>query len=52
VAFVVPLNGHTDRELLERAAALEGRSTHPLARAVLAYAHENRIAAVELPRFP
>lgn len=45
VASVVPLNGHTDHELIERAVALEGRSTHPLARAVLAYAHEKGITA-------
>ncbi len=35
VTSIVPLNGHTDRELLERAAALEARSTHPLAEAIL-----------------
>src|SRR5690606_7954677 len=34
VVAVVPLNGHSERELLERAAALEARSAHPLARAV------------------
>ncbi len=45
VASVVPLNGHSERELIERAVAVEGRSTHPLARAVLAYAHEQGITA-------
>ena len=45
VASVVPLNGHTELELLERAVALEGRSTHPLARAVLAYAAQQGITA-------
>ena len=40
VAEVVPLNGHTEAELLERVAALEGHSTHPLARAILDYAKE------------
>ena len=34
VVGVVPLNDHTEAELLERAAALEARSAHPLARAV------------------
>ncbi|SMF64102.1 Cd2+/Zn2+-exporting ATPase [Tistlia consotensis] len=34
VVAVVPLNGHSREELLERAAALEAHSTHPLARAV------------------
>jgi len=38
VVGVVPLNGHTEGELLERAAALEARSTHPLAQAILDYA--------------
>lgn len=38
VTTVEPLNGHTERELMERAVALEGRSSHPLARAVLAHA--------------
>ncbi len=38
VVGVVPLNGHTEQELLERAAALEARSTHPLAQAILDYA--------------
>ena len=45
VASVIPLNGHTDQELIERAVALEGRSTHPLARAVVAYAREKGIRA-------
>ncbi len=34
VQRVLPLNRHTEEDLLERAAALEARSTHPLARAV------------------
>jgi Cd2+/Zn2+-exporting ATPase len=35
VQEVIPLNGHTERDLLARAAALEAHSTHPLARAIL-----------------
>ncbi|MBW2309387.1 MAG: heavy metal translocating P-type ATPase [Deltaproteobacteria bacterium] len=35
VQAVVPLNGHTDQELLAKAAALEVNSEHPLARAIL-----------------
>lgn len=38
VVKVIPLGTHTEPELLARAAALEARSTHPLARAVLRYA--------------
>jgi len=45
VRTVVPLNGHTERELLERAAALEAHSDHPLARAVLRYAAAAGVAA-------
>lgn len=43
VVEIVPLNGHDEEELLERAAALEAHSTHPLARAILAYAQERGI---------
>lgn len=34
VQRIVPLSGHTEREVLERAAALEARSEHPLADAI------------------
>lgn len=40
VVRVVPFGTHTDAELLARAAALEARSTHPLARAILHKAQE------------
>jgi Cd2+/Zn2+-exporting ATPase len=45
VVDVVPLSGHTAQELLERAAALEGRATHPLARAIVEHARQQGIAA-------
>ncbi len=35
VQQVIPLNGHTEEELLCRAAALEASSEHPLSRAIL-----------------
>ena len=38
VVKVIPLNGHSEEELLQRGVALESRSTHPLARAVVNYA--------------
>lgn len=38
VVELVPMNGHDERELLERAAALEVHSNHPLAHAIRAYA--------------
>lgn len=43
VGEVVPVSGHTDGELLEIAAAIEARSEHPLARAVVAHAQERGI---------
>jgi Cd2+/Zn2+-exporting ATPase len=43
VVEVVPLAGHDERELLERIGALETRSEHPLARAILAYAKDRGI---------
>ncbi|MCA9672844.1 MAG: cadmium-translocating P-type ATPase [Myxococcales bacterium] len=46
VQSVVPLDDHTDDELLAIAAALEAHSTHPLARAINAHAKE---AGVEVP---
>jgi len=42
----VPLNGHTEEELLARAAALEATSEHPLARAILRKAREAGLAIV------
>jgi Cd2+/Zn2+-exporting ATPase len=39
VVAVIPLNEHTEAELLERIASLESRSEHPLGKAILAYAH-------------
>jgi Zn2+/Cd2+-exporting ATPase len=38
VQEVLPLNGHTERDLLAHAAALEAHSGHPLARAILEHA--------------
>jgi len=43
VVEVVPLSGHDERELIERAAAMEQQSEHPIARAVLAYASDRNI---------
>ena len=38
VREVVPLSGHNQKELMEIAAAIEARSEHPLARAVISHA--------------
>jgi Cd2+/Zn2+-exporting ATPase len=43
VLQVVPFQDHDERALLERAAALEARSTHPLAVAVTKYAEQQGI---------
>ncbi len=43
VQEILPLNDHTPRELLERAAALETHSSHPLARAILRHAQREGI---------
>jgi Cd2+/Zn2+-exporting ATPase len=40
VQKIIPLNGHTEEELLDRAAALEAHSRHPLARAIIRRAEE------------
>lgn len=43
VTEVVPLNGISLSELLEKAAALEARSQHPLAQAILKHTAKNKI---------
>lgn len=43
VVDVVPMNEHSDVELLERAAALESHSNHPLARAIVAAAQKRNV---------
>lgn len=45
VAAVVPLAGHDEKELLERALAMEQRSTHPLARAIVEHCARAGITA-------
>jgi Cd2+/Zn2+-exporting ATPase len=43
VATVVSMNGHTEAEILALAAAIELRSEHPLAAAIVAYARERGV---------
>jgi Cd2+/Zn2+-exporting ATPase len=55
VRAVIPLNGHSDFELLERVAALEARSDHPLALAILEHARSAGVyvrAAEEYQEIP
>ncbi len=43
VQTLLPLNGHSPGELLQRAAALEAHSNHPIARAILRAATEHNL---------
>ena len=43
VVGVVPLDGHSEEELIERATALEARSTHPLAKAIIEHGERRGI---------
>lgn len=45
VRRLTPVNGHSERLILERLAALESASSHPVARAVVKYAEERGIQA-------
>jgi Cd2+/Zn2+-exporting ATPase len=40
VTGIYPFNNHSEEELLSRAAALEARSNHPLAKAILKYTED------------
>ena len=51
VLDVVPLNGHTDVELLQRVAGMEAHSDHPLARAIVQYADERKIQPLAVEEF-
>ena len=51
VTDVLPAQGVTEAELLRTAAALEQKSEHPLARAVLEYAREQRTDIPEVENF-
>jgi Cd2+/Zn2+-exporting ATPase len=51
VVQVVTMNGHTEAELLERAAAMESHSDHPLARAIVAYSEAQGVRALPATEF-
>ncbi len=51
VTSLLPLNGHTEAEVLERVAALEARSEHPLGRAIVEYAKQRGVGVVAADRF-
>ncbi|MEX2170823.1 MAG: cation-translocating P-type ATPase [Pirellulales bacterium] len=51
VVEIVPLSGHDERELIERAAGMEQHSEHPIARAVLDYAAAHDITPSKTANF-
>ena len=51
VVQVVPMNGHTETEVLARAGALELNSNHPLARAIVSEARRRNIEILPADRF-
>lgn len=51
VTDLLPMEGISEEELLSSAAALEQKSEHPLAKAVLAYAKERQIISKEVTDF-
>lgn len=51
VTHVMPLNGHDERELLERASAMEANSPHPLAHAIVRHADEMGIPSLRAESF-
>lgn len=51
VVDVVPMSGHDEVELLQRAAALESHSNHPLARAIVDAANSKGVVVPEADQF-
>jgi Cd2+/Zn2+-exporting ATPase len=51
VTDVVPLNGHTEEDLLADAGSLEQRSEHPIAEAILSHADERDSSLREVSEF-
>ncbi len=51
VTDILPAEGFSAEELISIAAALENRSEHPLAKAIMAYAVENNVSVNEVDDF-
>lgn len=51
VADVIPMGGHTRNELLESAAAIEARSEHPVAEAILRFVRAEGLAVPAVDGF-
>jgi len=48
VAEIVALHGHTEAEVIERAAAIEARSGHPIAQAIVSHARDQGIESASV----
>lgn len=51
VVDIVPLSGHDEIELLQRAGALEAHSNHPLGRAIVAAALDRKVTFADADQF-
>ena len=51
VTDILPADGYTEEELLKKAYALEKKSEHPLARAILTLAEERKLSVAEIEDF-
>ena len=51
VTDIIPAEGYTKESLVGRAYALEAKSEHPLARAIVAYAEDQKLSAQEVADF-
>lgn len=51
VTNVIPLNGHSETEILQIAGSLESKSKHPLAEAVIRHTNESNIHLIDVKDF-
>lgn len=51
VTDIVPVEGISEKELVQFAVAIESKSEHPLAKAILEYGKENMVESVEVKEF-
>lgn len=51
VTDIIPAKGYTEKSLMSYAFSLETKSEHPLARAIVTYAKENKTVAKEIEEF-
>ena len=51
VTNIIPVDGVSEAELVQFAVAIESKSEHPLAKAILEYGKENMVESVEVKEF-